>query len=294
MISIRPFIQLARPSQYVKNGFVWLPLFFGNKMWDSAATLHTFWAFLSFCLTASSVYAMNDLKDMAQDREHPVKCLRPLARGALNRAQALGFMAVLLALSLGFSLFLPNSELTFILLIYLALNLAYSFFLTHFAIIDVVCISTGFVLRVLAGGFAAEVETSHWIITMTFLLALFLAFAKRRDDLLLLAQGNKCRKSLDGYSLEFISLSMGIMASVIIVCYVLYTVSPEIIAKHGTDQLYLTAFWVILGILRFMQATIVEERSGSPTQVLLKDPFLRSVALLWILSCYVLIYGIGL
>jgi hypothetical protein len=98
---------------------------------------------------------------------------------------------------------------------------------------------------------------------------------------------------LDGYNLEFISLSMGIMAAVIIVSYVLYSISPEVTGKHGTDQLYLSGFWVILGILRYMQVTFVEERSGSPTQVLLKDNFLRTVALLWILTCYLLLYGLN-
>jgi len=290
MESFRAYLQLARPHQYVKNGFVWFPLFFGNRLWDPAAGLQTLWAFIVFSLAASSVYAFNDILDVAEDRKHPVKSVRPLASGALSQSQAVVFLTVLAVLASGLALFLLPAYFVFVLLAYLSLNVAYSLYLKHLAIVDAVCIATGFVLRVLAGGIAAGVPVSHWIITMTFLLALFLAFAKRRDDLLLAAAGNKTRKCLDGYNLEFISSSMGIMASVIIVFYVLYTVSPEVIEKHGTNHLYLSGFWVILGILRYLQVTFVEERSGSPTQVLLKDRFLRTVALLWILTCYVLLY----
>ena len=129
------------------------------------------------------------------------------------------------------------------------------------------------------------------IVIMTFLLALFLALGKRRDDLLLTDQGNRVRKAVDGYNLEFISLTMGVMASVIIVAYILYTVSPEVVEKHGTDKLYLTAFWVVLGLLRYIQITVVQNRSGSPTTVLLRDRFLQGIILLWLISSYVLLYG---
>jgi hypothetical protein len=143
---------------------------------------------------------------------------------------------------------------------------------------------------VAAGGEVAEVPISHWIITMTFLLALFLAFAKRRDDCLMSAAGRNTRKCSDSYSLEFVSTSMAVMASVIIVAYLLYTVSPETIQKHGTDQLYLTGVWVIIGLLRYLQITFVEERSGSPTKVFLQDYFLQIVILLWIASFFLLFH----
>jgi 4-hydroxybenzoate polyprenyltransferase len=291
--SIKAYIQLARPHQYVKNGFIWLPVFFGNKLWEPAAVLDTFWAFLIFSLAASSVYALNDIRDAGEDRMHPVKSSRPVASGALSPSQAMTFLVVTIVITWVLTLLLMPSHFMLVLLAYLLLNLSYSLYLKHMALVDVVCISTGFVLRVLAGGISGDVAVSHWIITMTFLLALFMAFAKRRDDLLLAVAGNRTRRCLDGYNLEFISLSMGIMAAVIIVSYVLYSISPEVTGKHGTDQLYLSGFWVILGILRYMQVTFVEERSGSPTQVLLKDNFLRTVALLWILTCYLLLYGLN-
>jgi 4-hydroxybenzoate polyprenyltransferase len=293
MNKLRACTQLARPHQYLKNGFIWLPLFFGHKLHDFQAVLDVFGAFLAFCFAASSVYILNDLKDIEEDRQHPVKKLRPLACGALEKSEAVLFLVFLFFLSVLISvLFLPQSYL-FLLGIYLLLNLTYSWGLKHLAIIDVTCIATGFVLRIFAGGLTAQVWPSHWLILMTFLLALFLALSKRRDDLILAAQGHNYRRSLDGYNLEFVSLSMVLMASVIIVSYILYTVSPEVVTKHKTNYLYLTTFWVIIGLLRYMQITFVEQRSGSPTLVLLKDIFLQTVLLLWIGSFYFILYVLG-
>ena len=146
-------------------------------------------------------------------------------------------------------------------------------------------------LGAFAGGVVTAITPSHWIVLMTFLLALFLGFAKRRDDLLLSAAGcEKTRRSLDGYNLEFVSAAMIIMAAVVIVSYILYTVSPEVIAKHGSDKLYLTAIFVIMGVLRYLQITLVECKSGSPTLVLLRDGFIQACLVLWIASCYVILY----
>jgi decaprenyl-phosphate phosphoribosyltransferase len=187
-------------------------------------------------------------------------------------------------------IFIDNKYFFLIIGAYLLLNIFYSFFLKHIAIIDIVCIAIGFVLRVFAGGIAGDVPVSHWIIIMSFLLAVFLALAKRRDDLILASQGHNVRKSVDGYSLDFISSSMAIMASVVIVAYLLYTVSPETIARHGTDKLYLTSFWVIVGLLRYLQLTFVEGKTGSPTKLLLKDYFLQLTITLWIIIVFILIY----
>jgi 4-hydroxybenzoate polyprenyltransferase len=287
----RHFVRLARPGQYVKNGFVWLPVFFGYRLGDPAACLQTLYAFLSFCLTASAVYAINDLKDVEEDRRHPVKRRRPLASGALKNGEAVVFLLALLAGAGLLSIATLPPAFLAVLGAYLVLNVTYSFLLKHRPLIDVTAIAAGFVLRVVAGGVAAMVPVSHWIITMTFLLALFLALAKRRDDLLLATQGHRTRRAVDGYSLEFVSASMSVMAAVIIVAYLLYTVSPETIRKHGTDQLYLTGFWVILGLLRYLQIAFVEEQTGSPTAVFLKDRFLQAVIILWISSFLLLLYG---
>jgi 4-hydroxybenzoate polyprenyltransferase len=290
MHKVKAYLQIARPHQYMKNAFIWLPLFFGYKLNNLHAIVQTSYAFLVFCLAASSVYVLNDLKDIEEDRKHPVKKFRPLASGVLGQLEAVILFLIFLFFSCSISFVLLPNKFFAIIGAYLLLNIVYSIILKHVAIIDVICIATGFVLRIFAGGIAAEVEISHWLVIMTFLIALFLAFAKRRDDLLLEDRGYNTRKCLDGYSPEFASGSMLIMASVTIVSYILYTVSPEIIEKHGTNKLYLTAFWVIVGLLRYLQTTFVMQRSGSPTLLLLKDYFLQAVIILWILSCYLVLY----
>lgn len=287
---VQDFIRLARPHQYVKNGFVFLPLIFGHQLFNPDDVGTVLMAFAGFCLASSAVYVFNDLQDVEEDRSHPVKCHRPLASTRISPRQALGFAGLLSIGSLGLSLSLANWSYLSILIAYLLLNSAYSLKLKHMAVIDVVVVSTGFVLRVFAGGVVIGLLPTHWLVLMTFLLALFISLAKRRDDLLLARSSNSSRKSLDGYNLEFVSGAMMIMAAVTIVSYILYTVSPDVIHKHGSNHLYLTSFWVIIGLLRYMQITFVCEKSGSPTQVLLKDVFLQVVMVLWLISFVVLIY----
>jgi decaprenyl-phosphate phosphoribosyltransferase len=293
MSQLKAYITLARPHQYVKNGFVWLPLFFGHKLGDLHAILNASAAFLLISFLASSVYIINDIRDRKEDREHPTKRNRPLASGDLPVPGALVFSLILFVASSSISLMALPGTFSLILASYFLLNMGYSFYIKRYAIIDVTCIAIGFVLRVVAGGVAAEVAVSPWIIMMTFLLAFMLALGKRRDDLLISADGHHTRKSLGGYNLEFVSLSMVTMTSVVIVAYILYCVSPEIIQKHGTNRLYLTSFWVILGLLRYLQISFVEARSGSPTLILLTDRFLWFVGVAWMLTFYWLIYESG-
>jgi decaprenyl-phosphate phosphoribosyltransferase len=287
---IKSYLQLARPHQYVKNGFVWVPLFFGLKLGDLWALRQTLLAFASFCLVASGVYILNDLRDIREDRQHPSKKNRPLASGAINPKGAILYMAGLLLIGFIVGSLLPQPDFLLILSAYLILNVAYSFFLKHQAIIDIVCIALGFVLRVLAGGVAAAVPISHWLIIMTFLLAIFLALAKRRDDLLLAAEGQNVRRSIEGYSLEFVSISMAVMIAIVIVAYILYAISPDTIARHGTDKLYLTSLWVVVGLLRYLQLALVENHTASPTKILLQDKFLQTILVFWVLSCFLLLY----
>jgi len=285
------FVRLARPHQYIKNTFVFLPLFFGWKLSVPAALGSATLAFVAFCLTASAVYVINDLKDIEEDRAHPAKRNRPLASGVLSPGAALVFGAVLLVGAAVLAAWIGSVGFAAILAGYLGINILYSFSLKHRSLIDLACIAVCFVLRVFAGGVVTGVPPSHWIVLMTFLLALFLGFAKRRDDLLLSAAGcEKTRRSLDGYNLEFVSVAMMIMAAVVIVSYILYTLSPEVIAKHGSDKLYLTAIFVIMGMLRYLQITLVECKSGSPTLVLLRDGFIQASLVLWIVSCYLILY----
>ncbi len=267
-----------------------LPLFFGGKLHDASSAAGALLAFAAFCFAAAAIYVVNDIRDVEEDRRHPVKRLRPLASGRVNTREALCFFVVLILSAGALSLLLPGTAFLRIIGGYIALNLAYSFYLKRIAVVDVLCIALGFVLRIFAGGVGADVAISPWIIIMTFLLALFLVLAKRRDDLLLMERGRSTRTSLGGYNLAFVSYAMVVMASVIIVSFIQYSISPEVVRKHGADNLYLTGFWVIAGLLRYMQIVFVEERAGSPTMVLLKDPFLQVVVLLWFLNFYWLIY----
>lgn len=167
------------------------------------------------------------------------------------------------------------------------MNILYSFKLKNVSIIDIVIIASGFVLRIIAGGLIIVIELSHWIILTTFTLALFLAIAKRRDDLILNMKGIKARKNLEQYNFEFINAVMLLSAGITIVSYIMYTVSQDAIAKWGTDKLYLTSIFVIVGIIRYLQLTLVFHNSGDPAKIILKDRFLQAIIIMWLLSFYI-------
>lgn len=286
----RDYFRLLRVHQYIKNLFIFLPLFFSLRVLEVDLLVDAGLAFLIFSAVASAVYILNDYHDVEEDRLHPVKKDRPLAAGRISGPRALGLMAALLACGLAAAWWLSRA-MFLLCTLYLVLNVGYSLRLKHLPIIDIFVIATNFVIRIFVGGVVTGVTIYMWIIIMTFLLALFLALAKRRDDVLIfLATEQKSRKSIDGYNLPFIDAAMMALAAVTIVAYILYTVSPDVIAKFGTDKLYLTTFFVILGIMRYMQITFVEEKSGSPTEVLLKDRFIQLCLLGWIASFGLLIY----
>jgi len=283
-------IRLMRPHQYIKNFFIFLPLFFALKITDTYLLFNSFIAFLAFSLTASAIYTLNDYHDIEEDREHPKKKNRPLASGAISKSQAIIIMA---GLSLvGFLLMATLSLNAFgILLIYVVMNIAYSFYLKHIAILDVVIIAIGFVLRLFIGSSVTGISLSMWIVLMTFLLALFMALAKRRDDVLIyLDTGKKMRKVIDGYNLQFLDTAMAIMASVVIVSYVSYTTTEEVMARVDSQYLYLTAIFVILGIMRYLQIAFILKDSGSPTKIVLKDRFMQITIFAWIVSFAWILY----
>lgn len=287
---MKQIIRLFRPHQYIKNLFIFAPLFFTFSC-TIQQLIDLSIAFILFSLLASSVYIFNDFKDIEEDKQHPQKKHRPLASGKVKISSALFLIVILSGFSLTFAFFF-NQKMFIVLVVYFFLNLAYSIKLKHIPIIDIFVIATGFVLRLFAGAAVIENQLSMWIIIMTFLLALFLAVAKRRDDLLLAKNGNKTRKNIDGYNMEFVNAVMVFMAGVIVVAYVLYTVSDEVMQKFHTEYLYFTASFVILGIIRYMQITFVEEKSGSPTKVVLKDRFLKFTIFFWLVSFFIIVKGV--
>lgn len=267
-----------------------MPAFFAGQLL-SVNFLAEIAGFFAFSFVASAVYIFNDMRDIESDKLHPRKSKRPLARGIISLNSA--FFLLGLLLFAGFmSAFVLSQNFFLILLAYFLLNIAYSLKLKHISILDIAIVATGFLLRVFAGGVISGTPISKWLILLTFLLALFLALAKRRDDVLLLnLNGEKMRKAVDGYNLEFINTSMATMAAIIVVVYIQYSVSEEVVRRLGTEHVYLSAIFVVLGLLRYLQITLVEGKSGSPTQILLQDYFIQVVLLCWIAFFAVLLYG---
>lgn len=291
---MKSIIKLIRPKQWIKNTFVLMPMFFGGTLFKGNNLLEGVIVFFAYSFIASSVYCFNDIIDVEADRRHPVKCNRPVASGAISMPMAYGLMFLMFALSMAMLLLLPSEtylKVTAILLAYYVLNMAYCAKLKDYAIIDVCIIAFGFVLRLLAGGFATGIVLSKWIVLMTFLLTLFLSFAKRRDDVLRMNEtGEAPRKNTIRYNLTFINEAITITAGVTLVCYIMYTVSPEVVQNFHTDYLYLTSIFVLVGLLRYIQIAVVDKKSGDPTKVILRDTFTQLVVLAWGLAFLVIIY----
>ena len=290
-------LKLIRPHQWLKNVFVMIPMFFGGSLLDPSDIRASVVTFFAFSFIASSVYCFNDIIDVEADRRHPVKCKRPIASGAISVRSAWALMALMFLLSVGTVCLLDTYthviNVGLVILIYYILNILYCSKLKQYAIVDVCIIAFGFVLRVLAGGFATDIALSEWLVLMTFLLTLFLSFAKRRDDVLRMNEtGEPPRKNTIRYNLTFINQAITITASVTLVCYIMYTVSPEVVNRFHSDLLYLTSVFVLLGLLRYIQITVVDKRSGDPTKMMLRDRFTQCVVLLWALTFLVLIYVI--
>jgi len=288
--NIKDILVLIRPHQYIKNLFIFTPLFFVGQIAKTELLLNAVIAFVAFSVSASAIYILNDYQDIEEDLLHPKKKFRPLASGVIPKKVAIIIMGIFFVLGVSLMGLLSLNALG-ILCAYIALNIGYSFYLKHIAILDVSIIATGFVLRLFIGSTVTNIPLSMWIVIMTFLLALFMALAKRRDDVLLfLDTGEKRRKVIDGYNLQLIDGGMMIMASVVIVSYILYTTSTSVVERLQNEHLYLTALFVILGIMRYLQIAFVEIDSGSPTKVILKDTFMQITILAWIAAFVWIIY----
>jgi decaprenyl-phosphate phosphoribosyltransferase len=300
MKTTEALLRLLRPAQWIKNFFVFAPILFGGALFNVNALLEGIVAFFAFSFAASSIYCFNDIHDVADDRRHPEKCHRPIASGAVSVPQAYGLMMLMLALSVGACLLLGllSTELKKsvlstlgVIVFYWLLNLAYCIRLKQYAIIDVCVVAFGFVLRMIAGGAATGIVLSKWIVLMTFLITLFMSFAKRRDDVLRMeATGEAPRKNTSRYNSTFINQALTITASVTLVCYIMYTVSPETQARFHSDYLYLTSIYVLLGLLRYLQVAVVDKKSGNPTKVIIHDHFIQIDVLAWLVTFMLIIY----
>jgi decaprenyl-phosphate phosphoribosyltransferase len=288
---MKHYITLLRPKHWAKNLFLFVPPFFAGKFFELDKIELLTGGFLAFSFLASSIYIINDYRDIEDDKKHPEKCKRPLASGEVNKSIAIVISVLLTLTGFGIAYLLDSSgKFLFIAGIYYLMNLSYSFGLKNISIIDIIIVATGFVLRVKAGAVLAGVNTTEWFIIMTFLLALFLAIAKRRDDVLLkMSTGAEMRKSMKGYSLEFLNTLLGLFCAILIVSYVNYTVSRDANEKFGY-RLFYTALFVIAAMMRYLQITFIHNKAGSPTDVLYKDRFIQITLLLWAASFFVILY----
>ena len=286
----KAIINLLRPHHWVKNLFLFAPIFFAGEFFDFSKIVLVFNGFVAFSLVASSIYIINDYKDIEDDRVHPVKCVRPLACGEISKTLGLILFFILVIAGFSISYFL-DIKFMFILGLYFIMNIGYSFGLKNISILDVIIVSIGFILRVKAGGTISDIYVTEWLIIMIFLLALFMAFAKRRDDILLKLDSDlDVRKSVKGYNLEFLTTAMTLITAIALVSYLIYTLSPSTQQKFQTHRLYYTFIFVLGGVLRYLQIIYLEKDSGSPVKIFYKDRFVQACVILWILSYAFIIY----
>lgn len=287
------FFSLLRSHQWIKNGFVLLGLMF-SKQWYTSTLLAAFFAFLAFCAITSSVYVFNDILDIEADRRHPTKKARPMASGLISLhvgwmiSGGLALMALLLAVVTG-------TWVVFFVVMYAALNIGYTFRLKHIAVLDVFIISTGFMLRILAGTIGLGIAPSSWLLLCGFMLSLFLGFAKRRAELFTLENSelsetsNLTRHVLKDYSPMMIDQFMAVSAACTILCYGLYTVNSETVARYGTKALIYTLPFVVYGVFRYIFLLHQRGKGNDTALDLYSDPHLLLTIFIWGLVTMVII-----
>jgi ubiA family prenyltransferase len=292
---MKAYFKLLRVEQWVKNLFVFIPLFFSGKIFETTQLFETIFSFIIFSFTASSIYIINDYSDIESDRAHPEKCRRPLASGEISVGRAKLVLVGLVISTIGLIISLSDvfgyNVLKFgaVISSYFVMNLAYTFRLKHIAIVDISIIAVGFVLRVLAGGYATGIVVSQWAIILTFVLALVLAVGKRRGELVNTQLLGNTRKALDGYNIQFADIVLSISVTLAIVSYIMFVISPET-QKEFTNKVFYTFIFVIFAFLRYLQQTLVYNRTESPTKMIYKDRYIQVVLALWGFAFLILIY----
>src|SRR5262245_44329885 len=287
---LRALLVELRPRQWLKNSLVFAPLLFSHNLFAPRALLGALGAFATFCVTSSSIYLFNDIRDVAQDRLHPHKRLRPIAAGELGiRTASIAMVALLLLALAGGALVSPGFAA--VVAFYWGINLLYSLWLKRQVILDVFVIASGFVLRVLAGGLAIAVPVSDWLLICTTLLALFLAFSKRRHELTVLGEEAAAHRQVLGeYSRGFLDMMIAVVTASTVMSYALYTVSEETVRKFQTRSLILTLPFVLYGIFRYLYLVYQRNEGGDPTQTLLSDRPTVINLCLWAAAAAIIVY----
>jgi 4-hydroxybenzoate polyprenyltransferase len=293
LLIARDWWQLLRPTQWSKNAVLFAALIFSKHLFVFGDVVTVMAAFLCFCSVASGAYVMNDLRDCERDRQHPLKSKRPLPAGRIRRTTAVWISLALMLTGLSAAAVLGGG-FALLMFVYLALQVAYTFALKDMVILDVMSIASGFVIRAVAGGVVIDVPISPWLVICTFLLALFLGFSKRRHELVLLeGRATDHRAALREYSPYFLDQMISVVTASTVVAYAIYTASPEVQEKLGTDKLYLTIPFVLFGIFRYLYLVHQKEEGGNPTQLLFSDRPLQVDIVLWIITASLLLYWKG-
>lgn len=279
-----------RPKQWSKNLVIFAGLIFAQKFFHLDSLQTSLLAFVAFCLNASAVYLINDVKDLEQDRLHPTKKNRPLPSGKIMPAQAVTASIILAAASLTLAFFL-NARFGILLAAYWLMMMTYTFRLKHIVIVDLLVISAGFVLRAISGAIVLDVMISRWLIACAIFLSLFLILAKRLNEILELgAAASEHRAILEEYGQRFLDQMIAVVTACTIFSYVLYTADPETVAKFQTHNLILTAPFVIYGIFRYLYLVYQRNLGGRPEMILLTDRPLMLSVLLWIAAAMIIVY----
>jgi len=288
---IRAVLVTARPLQWVKNGFVVVAPLFAKRIHEPDVALATAAAVGLFCLASSGVYLLNDFRDRERDRLHPEKRDRPLARGDLSPKVAVIAAVVAIALSLlGAAAFCP--ELSGILALYVGIQVLYSWWLRQIVLVDLFCIMSGFVLRVLAGGVVAGVEVSSWLVLTTIFVSLFLALCKRRAEVAALEEASDGhRRTLAEYDPYFLDQLISVTTASVVICYSLYTLDERTVTEFATKNLVFTVPFVIYGIFRYLFLVHRREGGGSPATALVSDAWLAVNACAWLAVTTAILYG---
>ncbi len=290
MLKFKAVLRSMRPAQWTKNLFVFAALIFAQKFFSWPLLLKTLAAFVVFCVVSGALYILNDLRDRGEDRAHPKKSQRPIARGDVAPAEALIVFVLLSVAGLGVA-FLLHPHFLAAVAAYFLLQVAYSLKLKQVVILDIFVIAFGFVIRVVAGGLVIEVPISSWLLICTTLLALLLAMGKRRHELVLL--DNKAadhRPILKEYSAYLLDQMIAVVTASTLIAYCLYTISPETVQKFGTDHLIWTAGFVLYGIFRYLYLVHLRGQGGSPEELIIQDKPLLFNILFWIGSVILIIY----
>ena len=278
-----------RPRQWVKNVFVFAALVFAGRLTDPPAVIRVAATFLIFCVLSSAVYLINDVRDRDADRRHPTKRRRPIASGEIGTGTA-SAVSVVLAVAALFAAFSLSPQLGEVAAGYLVLNLGYSFGLKRVVILDVMMVATGFLMRALAGAVAIDVAISRWLVLCTGLLALFLGFVKRRQEVAASEDGSATRPILKEYSLPFLDQMISVVTGATVVAYSLYAFSPEVAQKLGTTHLGLTIPFVLFGIFRYLYLVHQRGIGENPTLVVMTDGPLLVDILLWACAVVLALY----